>query len=228
MDPGVPSPSASKPCASQWWPRTIVAASASAETTPASASSPPSIRKRLPNRSVSIEAEDSKTSLARITPSASIPTRTSATSDPRSSERRRARTETRTAKTAAAPSAPRAAAKPRPSASTRPGNAAVPTACEWKARPRRTTQVPISPAPTESSATSASPRWTKGRSSDSSTARAYNRNETRSHLTPERPGALPGRGSPGRSTCLEGDRVLGLELAARASVSASKSPSVSS
>ena len=51
-------------------------------------------------------------------------------------------------KTTAAPKAPSGAAKPSPSASTSPGKAAVPTAWEKKASPRRTIQVPSRPAGT--------------------------------------------------------------------------------
>ena len=64
--------------------------------------------------------------------------------------------------TSAAPKAPSAAEKPRPSASTRPGNVAVPTACAKNASPRRTIQVPSTPAATARSRTSATPRWKNG------------------------------------------------------------------
>ena len=67
----------------------------------------------------------------------------------------------RAANAAAAPNAPRSGENPSPSASTSPGKTAVPTACEVKARPRRTIQVPSRPAPTASSSTSSRPRWTK-------------------------------------------------------------------
>ena len=62
----------------------------------------------------------------------------------------------------AAAKAPSGAAKPSPSASTSPGKAAVPTACEKKASPRRTIQVPSRPAGTARIRISIRPRWTKG------------------------------------------------------------------
>jgi hypothetical protein len=104
---------------------------------------------------------ESKTSLARITPEARQPTSTSATTAS-CPVRRPRRTVAPAAKATAAPNAPSGAAKPSPSASTRPGKVAVPTACEKKASPRSTIQVPSSPAGTARIRTSTRPRWTKG------------------------------------------------------------------
>jgi hypothetical protein len=60
----------------------------------------------------------------------------------RPSSSRRLSSEAPRLKTTAAPKAPSGAANPSPSAKTSPGNAAVPTAWEKNASPRKTIQVP--------------------------------------------------------------------------------------
>ncbi len=70
----------SNPVASQRCARTAVPARTTTAATAAKAMSPPSTSSRLPNSSVSTPAAEWKTSLARMTPSASAPTSTSAVS----------------------------------------------------------------------------------------------------------------------------------------------------
>ena len=161
LGPGESTRVGSKPMRSQCWPIRRLAMSVAAAAQPASTRSPPLTKSRLPNSSVSMFEPDSNTSLARITPPARQPTRTSATTASWPVRRPR-NTDAPAAKTAAAPKAPSAAGKPSPSARTRPGKAAVPIACEKNARPRSTIQVPRSPAGIARISTSTKPRCTKG------------------------------------------------------------------
>ena len=160
--PTAAAPAESKPWASQRWPIRPVAARVATAAAAARAMSPPSTRSKLPNSSVSTLAPEPKTSLARITPEARQATRTSATTLSRPRSRPWPRTALPAVKAIAAPKAPSGAAKPSPSARTRPGKAAVPTAWEKKASPRRTIQVPSRPAGIARIKTSMSPRCTKG------------------------------------------------------------------
>ena len=73
--PSAPAAPGSKPVASHSRPSVRVAASAPALATPASTRSRGSTSSRLPNSSVSTPTPVMNTSLARITPSASIPAR---------------------------------------------------------------------------------------------------------------------------------------------------------
>ena len=85
---------------------------------------------RLPKSSVSTLAPEWKTSLARITPSASAPTSTSAVKLEYSSRRRRDEPRNGEGEDARrSESAEEAARSSRPSATTRPGNAAAAIAC---------------------------------------------------------------------------------------------------
>ena len=117
-----------KPAANQRGPKIAVATAAASAATAARISSGVPIASRLPNSSRSTLPCEPKTSLARITPSASAPARTSAVALSPPTERRRSNSVIKAAITSAAPNAPKIAEKPSPSASTSPGTAAVPTA----------------------------------------------------------------------------------------------------
>ena len=106
-----------------------VAATAPALATPASSEVARLDQQQAAEQQRLHPTPSSNTSLARITPSASIPARPTAVvaSGPR---RRPSSAAITSANAPAAASAPSGAAKPRPSASTRPGNAALPTAWE--------------------------------------------------------------------------------------------------
>ena len=110
--------------------------------------SPSSIKSRLPKSSVSTLAPEPKTSPARITPPARQPTRTRATTLSRSTvatapEHRVADDEDERRADGAQRSGKADAVRQHQA-----GKAAVPTAWEKKARPRRTIQVPSNPAGT--------------------------------------------------------------------------------
>ena len=170
------------PWASQRRPSRPWRAASPAAAPTARAMSEPSIRSRLPKSRVSTLAPEPKTSLARITPPARQPTRTSATTLSRPSSRPRPSAALPAVNRRAAPKAPSGAPKPRPSARTRPGNAAVPTACEKKARPRSTIQVPSRPAGIARTRISISPRWTNGSWNGLEHGGELNENESNSCL----------------------------------------------
>ena len=122
--------SSSKPLASQWAEKSLVAMIASTAAEPASIRSIDPIASSEPKSRVSTFAPEPKTSLARITPAARQATSASAVTLSAAARLERASRAETAVNTPAMPNAPRAAGKPSPSASTSPGKEAVPIAWE--------------------------------------------------------------------------------------------------